>query len=137
MRIKSRGHGTLRVGWMQGRKRAKLKRGCLVGMYDSGVTNGQRKFVLWVRFQLRLYWQTADSSGFLRTGTRITLIGKAGVRGGDSVDRAGHSMRGGLGDGAVGDGAVGDGGLGDDCAECGPRLRHLRQQAPYRFHASK
>jgi hypothetical protein len=80
-----------------------------------------------VRFQLRLYWQTADSSGFLLTGTRITLIGKAGVRGGDSVDRAGHSMRGGLG----------DGGLGDDCAECGPRLRHLRQQAPYRFHASK
>ena len=85
-----------------------------------------------VRFQLRLYWQTADSSGFLLTGTRITLIGKAGVRGGDSVDRAGHSMRGGLGDGGLG-----DGGLGDDCAECGPRLRHLRQQAPYRFHASK
>jgi len=105
-----------------------------------------------VRFQLRLYWQTADSSGFLLTGTRITLIGKAGVRGGDSVDRAGHSMRGGLGDGGLGDGGLGDGGLGDgglgdgglgdgglgdDCAECGPRLRHLRQQAPYRFHASK
>ena len=86
-----------------------------------------------VRFQLRLYWQTADSSGFLRTGTRSTLIGKAGIRGGDSVDRAGHSMRGGLGDGGLGDGGLGDGGLGDDCAECGPRLRHLRYQSRIGF----